>query len=163
MSGPCFDVMLSLNPQADRTEVSRKISRIVSKHGLGVIFGAKLIACVFVKEGATLEKLAEKAKNPLIFSLDSSPLDTDLLTLFRSQLNPWFGARPADSDLLKVLTELWSLDEIDEADFVVWDMREPSPKMPRYNMTIEEFRDHMANFYPKQPSGTAEGIFHVSR
>jgi len=167
LSGPGFDVILSLPEGSDRINVSRKILEIVAKYGLGAIFGVTMIRSLYDKEAQLLDELARESSSPIIFTVNSNPLATDINDTFEHQLNPWRGSQPAEAPFLKFVGEMLSLPDVGHALVVVWDNMEPSRHMPRYEMGIEGFLSWVRDFYQTQLSksgkGGANGIFRVSK
>src|SRR5437667_510215 len=170
MTGECIDVIGSLFDSASTSEVSTKILQSAARHDLGVQFGIKTIRNRYEKEGEAVEALARQVKHPLVFTVTSGPLATDAGRLFEEQLNTWRkGAKPEEAKLLKFLQEVWNLEEIDSAIFLIYEELSPSSAiMPRYQMTFSQFRDWIARYYEIDTDRGAyrtgaEGIFTVKK
>jgi hypothetical protein len=90
------------------------------------------------------------------------------MRIFESQLNPWRNLDPERADILVFLRELWSLDPIREAFFVIVERTIWSEtKMPRRTLSFDQFIRHLVSYYKnslrKTEVGNVEGIFQVRK
>jgi len=171
MAGECIEVISSLLNNASPADVSTKILRRAASHNLGVLFGTKPIRDQYEKDRQAIERLARQVKCPLIFTVTSGPSATDVGEIFDKQLNPWReGAKPEEAELLKFLQEVWNLEEIDGAIFLIYEELSPSSSiLPHYQMAFSQFRDWITRYYNIDTANRgagkagAEGIFTVRK
>jgi hypothetical protein len=168
MAGPIFDGVLSLAEGTDHEQFAMTVLRRALEHGYGLLFGKELLRSLDPAEGATLDRLEAEIARPFTLSITSGLLATDAMRIFESQLNPWRNLDPERADILVFLRELWSLDPIREAFFVIVERTIWSEtKMPRRTLSFDQFIRHLVSYYKnslrKTEVGNVEGIFQVRK
>jgi hypothetical protein len=138
------------------------------EHGYGILFGKELLRSLDLDQGATLDRLEAELAHPLSVSITSGPLATDANRIFEYQLNPWRNVDPEKADILVFLRELWSIDSIREAFFVIVERTIWSEtKMPRRTLSFDQFIRHLVSYYKNSlretEVGSVEGIFRVTK
>jgi hypothetical protein len=163
MAGPALDIIASLRKGSNKEIVSEKISELVARYGFGLLSGTDPIRRLYDQEGRMLEQLSVEVENPLVISITDNPKATDAWEIFERQLHPLY-ADPEKAKILKVLAELWSLEEIQAAVFII--MRVDAEFLPRYEMTFEEFLKSLARYQEKENVNFGRGgrgIFKVTK
>lgn len=161
MAGPSLDIILSLRKGSIREHVSKKISELVSGYGFGLLNGVESIRQLYEQEGKVLEQLSTEIENPLIISVTDNPKATDAWEIFQRQLHP-LHADTEKAKILKFLTDLWSIKEIQSGLFVI--LRVDTKFLPGYEMTFDEFLKSVASYQVKEHAnrdGGGRGIFRI--
>ncbi len=158
-------MLLSLRENADFIALTRKVARYGADNGIGLTFGEYQVRQVLDNVRSFVDAILTRVPRPLALLVTSYPGENDAMDLFEEQLNIWRGADPDKSSLLKFLTDIWSLSEVEGILVAIWDSMVPElGSMPMHKMEFNEFIDWLRGYYRRQVSRQgADGIFIVRK
>jgi len=137
LSGPFFLALASVGRDA-RIDVARRIAKLGVENNIGLVFRADIVDFILRDDPGFVKEMTNHMRDPLVFLVTEHPLENDLFDLFEKELNPARGVDPANSRILKFLKEIYSIEDIGEFHFALWDMLSPVYEdLPKYVMSFE--------------------------
>ncbi len=140
MAGNYFGAIISLRSGAEKDTVSEKIGDTVLRHGFGFKMGVEWIRKLGGNdEGDMLDILEKEVEHPCVITIVDNPGASSAWEILQRQLHPKF-ANPEDAKILKCLADIWSIDEIRGALFIIMHTIGPDlDYLPRYEVPSRSF------------------------